>query len=176
LGTRAQLQIFFGGRRNHDREFALLSLGSGGKQIDRAFGRGADFADFHDQAVRIGSEADGEVGVGLGFEHDAGHARHGLRHANAADEGVADIDRFIGEIGGELGVVKIEVNAIGPGQAMRFILHLVFEVEHHRAGIRRRPVADAGDAGEFRKLLRRRGRGFGFVLIGSLIGACGRGS
>ena len=68
------------------------------------------------------------------------------------------VDRFADQFGSELRIAQIEIDAVGTGQAMRLILHLIFKIEDHGAGISRRPMADSGDPGKLRQLLRSRRR------------------
>ena len=56
----AQLQIFFGGRRNDDGQLIFFRLGRIRKQVDRGFGSRTDLAHFDHEAVRIRLEAYGE--------------------------------------------------------------------------------------------------------------------
>ena len=166
--ARAQLDVFFGRRRNHDRQLVLFRFVGIREQIHGAFGIRADLADFDDQTVRIRLEADRESRVGLGLEHNARHAGHGLRHADAADERVADLDRFADQVGSELRVAQIEIDAVRAGEAMRFILDLILEIENYGARVGRRPVADSGDARKLRQLLRSGGRTSGLAGVGSV--------
>ena len=58
--ARAQLQVFFGRRRNHDGELVLLRFAGVGEQVHRALGSRPDLAYFNDQAVRIRFQTDRE--------------------------------------------------------------------------------------------------------------------
>ena len=68
-------------------------------------------------------------------------------------------------------VAQIEIDAVGAREAVRLVLHLVFEIEHHRAGVGRGPVAHSGDAGKLRQLLRGRGGIGRLVGLGSCVGS-----
>jgi len=122
LGTaRSQLQIFLRRRRNHDREFALLRLRRVREKVHTVLGVAPILPHFYDEPIRIRFEAHGESGVGLGLENDTRHARNRLRHANPADKRVAHIDYFADQVGSELRVAQVEIDAVWAREAMRLI-------------------------------------------------------
>ena len=86
---------------------------------------------------------------------------------------------FPGELWSQRSVVQIKINSIWIRQAMRFVLHLIFEVEHNGAGIGGRPMPDSGDARHFRRFLRSKYRCWlarSKILTRNVVGAGSAGS
>ena len=152
---RPQLQIFARRRRNHDGQLFLFRVRGSREKIDLSLRVRAQLPHLHHQTVGIRLQADGKVRFAFRLQHHTRHTRDRLRHPNPRQQRIADVDGFAFNFGSERGIVQIKINAIGRGQAMGLILHLIFQVEHNRAGIGGRPMPDPGDAWQLRRFLRR---------------------
>ena len=81
----------------------------------------------------------------VGFENNPGNATGRLGHPNFFDKCVIDDDCLVQQSRRHFRVMQIKINSGGIIDRVRFILHLIFEINYHGARFARRPVSDAGN-------------------------------
>ena len=97
----------------------------------------SNLAHLDHQSIRIRFQSHREIRCAGSFEHHAGDSRHWLSYANPLQQRVIDRNRAAGEAARKRGVVQIEIDSLWIGQPMRFILHLILDVNYHGAGVSR---------------------------------------
>jgi len=86
--------------------------------------------DVDDEAVGIGKEKRGVFGDVVDVEHDASHVVGVLRRADLLEETVVgDGEALADEFLGEPGAVKVEIDAVGIGDACGFVGNVVAEID-----------------------------------------------
>jgi len=115
--------------------------------------------DIDNQAVGVGQEEGGILLEVVDVKDDAGEFWRDLRGADAGEEAsVSDGEAFAGELGREVRVVEVEINAVRVLHTGGFELDLAAKIDGDAGVGGGRPVADAGDERE------RRGSGDGFKM------------
>ena len=114
--------------------------------------QGASFPDFHHQPVRVGLQADREIGRTRGFEHDPAYAFSRLGDANPLQTRVSNFNGLAEHAGCQRSIVKVDVDPLRRAQAVGLVLHFTLHINNHRARVGRRNVEYARHQGPRRML------------------------